>query len=67
MRLEIEDRVIELTRGDITLQQVDAIANAANSWLAGGGGVDGAIHRRGGRSIMKETDKRYACSWICLK
>ena len=51
--------MIELCQGDITLQQVDAIVNAANSRLAGGGGVDGAIHRRGGAEIMRETDARY--------
>jgi O-acetyl-ADP-ribose deacetylase len=51
--------MIELCQGDISLQQVDAIVNAANSRLAGGGGVDGAIHRRGGPEIMRDTDARY--------
>jgi O-acetyl-ADP-ribose deacetylase (regulator of RNase III) len=59
MRAEINGRLLELTQGDITLQEVDAVTNAANSRLAGGGGVDGAIHRRGGPSIMAETGRKY--------
>lgn len=58
MKVTTHDRTLELVTGDITAQAVDAIVNAANSRLAGGGGVDGAIHRAGGAEIMAETQRR---------
>jgi O-acetyl-ADP-ribose deacetylase (regulator of RNase III) len=54
---------IVLVEGDITEQHVDAIVNAANSTLMGGGGVDGAIHRRGGPAILAECKEIRSKDW----
>jgi O-acetyl-ADP-ribose deacetylase (regulator of RNase III) len=54
---------LTLVLGDITAQDVDAVVNAANSSLMGGGGVDGAIHRRGGPGVLAECKQLRSTDW----